>query len=115
MRNSLNAIYQIISAGRNTNSYKFALARALVHRSPKTDAGYPAISKADLAPLFVQYYWPLEVTYYVRQGIDPKKDPVVMRMIRELIQGKCVTQGQKLASFQRQAPENGSGATAGVG
>jgi hypothetical protein len=96
MRSPLNAFFRIIEVGRNTNSYKFALARALV----RMGTSHPFITKSDLAPLFVEYYWPLEVIYHVRQGIDPQKDPVVMRLIRDLVRSGQVTEGQELTNFQ---------------
>src|SRR5262245_39452501 len=71
-------LYEIVTRGLNTNSYKFALWRALASLAPGTNERSPKISKRDLAPLFVKYYWPLEVKYHIRQGIDPDKDPIVM-------------------------------------
>ena len=71
-------LYEIVTRGRNTNSYKFALWRALANLAPSTDERSPKISKHDLSPLFLEYYWPLEVKYHIRQGIDPDKDPIVM-------------------------------------
>jgi hypothetical protein len=77
-------LYAIVTQGRNTNSYKFALWRALANLAANTDERIPKVSKRDLALLFVSYYWPLEVRYHIRQGIDPDKDPIVMRLIRQL-------------------------------
>ena len=75
----IGTLYQIVAAGQKTNSYKFALWRALTRLAPSTDEATPVVSKNDLAPLFVEYYWPLKVRYHLRQGIDPDKDPVVMK------------------------------------
>jgi hypothetical protein len=52
------SLYEIVTRGLNTNSYKFALWRALAKLAPNTDERRPTISKHDLAPLFLQYYWP---------------------------------------------------------
>ena len=79
MDQHIGTLYQIEAAGQKTNSYKFALWRALTRLAPSTDEAKPLISKSDLAPLFVEYYWPLEVRYHLRQGIDPDKDPIVMK------------------------------------
>ena len=73
---------EIVAKGLNTNSYKFALWRALAALAPDTKEESARISKQDLAPLFVKYYWPLEIKYHIRQGIDPDKDPIVMKLIR---------------------------------
>ena len=57
----IGALYQIVAAGQKTNSYKFALWRALARLAPVTNEAKPLISKSNLAPLHVEYYWPLEV------------------------------------------------------
>jgi hypothetical protein len=85
-------LYQIVAVGQNTNSYKFALWRALAHLAPVKSV----ISKRDLAPLFLEYYWPLQLQYHVRQGTDPDKDPIVMRRVRELLAGGTIEQGEAL-------------------
>ena len=91
------ALYQIVAVGQKTNSYKFALWRALAHLAPNGSG----ISKFDLAPLFLGYYWPLEVRYHIRQGIDPDKDPIVMKRIRERLNDGTIAQGESLADFQK--------------
>ena len=63
------------------------------------------ISKHDLSPLFLEYYWPLEIKYHIRQGIDPDKDPVVMVRIRQLLKAGKITQGETLKDFQKRMPE----------
>jgi hypothetical protein len=98
----LTALYQIVAAGQKTNSYKFALWRALAHLAPHK----LVISKLDLSRLFVEYYWPLELQYHIRQGIDPDKDPIVMKRIRELLASGTIVQGEALGDFQK---KSGSG------
>jgi HNH endonuclease len=100
----MNVLYQIISAGQKTNSYKFALCRALAKLAPATSESKPTISKHHLAPLFLEYYWPLEVKYHIRQGIDPKKDPIVMVQIRELMRAGIIKHGESLKDFQKRMP-----------
>ena len=100
----INVLYQIVSAGLKANSYKFALWRALARAAPFTDPNNPIISKDDLSPLFLEYYWPLEVKYHIRQGIDPRKDPIVMTQIRELGKIKTIKQGEALKDFKRRMP-----------
>jgi hypothetical protein len=72
--------------------------------APNTDEGRPEISKHDLAALFLEYYWPLEVKYHIRQGIDPDKDPVVMKRIRELIKAGNIGHGDA-SRFQKVEPD----------
>ncbi len=97
----IGTLYQIVAAGQKTNSYKFALWRALARLATNTDEARPEISKNDLAPLFLEYYWPLEVKYHLRQGIDPDKDPIVMKRIRELMNAGVIGHGDSLHAFQK--------------
>jgi hypothetical protein len=101
----IGTLYQIVAAGQKTNSYKFALWRALARLALSTSEAKPEISKHDLAPIFLEYYWPLEVKYHIRQGIDPDKDPVVMKRIREMVEERSIFHGESLRDFQRRMPE----------
>jgi len=102
----ISALYEIVSKGSNTNSYKFALWRALASLAPSTNVNNPNVSKRDLSPLFVKYYWPLEVKYHIRQGIDPTKDPIVMTAIRRLLAKGKINSGESVEQFQRRMPED---------
>ena len=96
-------LYQIVAAGQKTNSYKFALWRALAQLAPGSEES-SQISKRDLSPLFLEYYWPLEAKYHIRQGIDPDKDPIVMKRIRQLMEAGTITHGEALTDFRRRRP-----------
>jgi hypothetical protein len=104
MDHYIRALHDIVTRGRNANSYKFALWRALASVAPSTDTRHPKISKHDLAPLFLKYYWPLEVKYHVRQGIDPDKDPIVMVLIRQLLEKGIISSGETLREFEKRMP-----------
>ena len=103
MDRHVGVLYKIVTRGLNTNSYKFALWRALASLASSTDQKRPNISKHDLAPLFLSYYWPLEVKYHIRQSIDPDRDPIVMVMIRELVEAGKIRLGEALNDFARSA------------
>jgi HNH endonuclease len=105
MDRHIATLYEIVTKGLNTNSYKFALWRALASLAPTTNEESPRISKQDLAPLFLRYYWPLEVKYHIRQGIDPDKDPIVMKLIRQLLEVAKIDQGETLRDFEKRLPE----------
>src|SRR5262249_42517372 len=98
------ALYEIVTRGRNANSYKFALWRSLARLAPDTDEESPIISKHDLSGLFIEYYWPLEIKFHIRQGIDPRKDPIVMVHIRDLLRDKKINEGESLKVFQQKQP-----------
>ena len=90
----IGTLYQIVAAGQKANSYKFAPWRALARLASNTNEAKPEISKRELAPIFLEFYWPLEVRYHIRQGIDPGKDPVVMKRIRELVEEGDIGHGE---------------------
>jgi hypothetical protein len=105
MDGHIAALYEIVTEGRKTLSYKFALWRALAILAPKTDEANPKIFKHDLAPLFLHYYWPLEVKYHIRQGIDPDKDPIIMVLVRRLVEAGKIRLGETLKEFEKRMPE----------
>jgi len=45
----VSVLYEIVTRGLNTNSYKFALWRALARLAPTTDERSPKIFKRDLS------------------------------------------------------------------
>jgi hypothetical protein len=98
----LKSVLQILVHGKNTNSYKFALLRALADTSKTSGGTSFEISFATLAERFIEYYWPLTVKHRVRQGIDPAKDPVVMRMIRTLASDKPLSRIDGAVAFAKQ-------------
>ena len=101
----ITVLYKIVAVGQKTNSYKFALWRALANLAPNTDKNIPKISKHDLAGQFLDYYWPLEHKYRIRQGIDPDKDPIVMVRIRQLFRAGKIKEGETLKDFRKRVPE----------
>jgi hypothetical protein len=101
MDSYISTLHEIVTRGLNTNSYKFALWRALANLAPSKRE----ISKADLSPLFLGYYWPLEVKYHLRQSTDPDRDPVIMKRIRQLMKAGTITQGETLQKFEQRMPE----------
>jgi len=78
----LTSILQILDYGLKTNSYKFALLRAMADYGEQGPAD-DLITRRWLAQRFVEYYWPLTLTFRVRQATDPTRDPVIMRFIRQ--------------------------------
>lgn len=101
----ISTLYEIVTRGLNANSYKFALWQALANLAPSTDKANPEISKQDLSPQFLGYYWPLEVKYHIRQSTDPARDPVVMGLVRQLVSAGVISQGETLKDFHRRMPE----------
>ena len=84
MNAALHGLVRILRDGLNTNSYKFALARSLVKWARASNERRLEISRRWLAEEFVRLYWPLTVLFHLRQATDPWRDPVVMRLIRDV-------------------------------
>jgi len=82
MSEYLKSILQILDYGLKTNSYKFALLRALADYGQE-GAADELVTRLWLAERFVEYYWALTLTFRVRQATDPSRDPVIMRFIRQ--------------------------------
>ena len=101
----LSVLFEIVTRGLNTNSYKFALWRALANLAPQTDVASPKISKRELSLQFLQYYWPLETKFRIRQSTDPDRDPIVMKLIRQRLHAGTITQGESVTAFKRRNPQ----------
>jgi hypothetical protein len=78
----LHTIILILDRGLKSNSYKFALLRALGDAG-ESDLSTDTIGFEWLARRFLTYYWSLTVRFRVRQATDPTRDPVIMRFIRD--------------------------------
>jgi len=96
----LETVSRIIRTGQNSNSYKFALLRALAHIASRETSNPKTISRDRLAECFVAFYWDLTLKYHVRQGTNPDKDPRVMRLIRNLLDINLISEKTRLQEFQ---------------
>ena len=96
----LETISRIIRTGQNSNSYKFALLRALAHIASRETTNPRNISRERLAECFIVFYWDPTLKYHVRQGTNPDKDPRVMRLIRDLLNTHRISEKTTLQEFQ---------------
>jgi len=92
-------ITAVLTRGRMTNSYKPALLRALAEHG-RVNPAESVVEWPWLAERFLEYYWPLATRYRIRQATDPSRDPVVMRLIRELSLAPRTT----FTQFRRRSP-----------
>ncbi len=97
----LSSIARIMDRGRNTNSYKFALLRALVAEVKSPGDEPLTINKSQLAHQFILLFWPLTLRFKIRQATVPGKDPVVMRHIRKAISNARCTEEITVDGFRR--------------
>jgi len=97
----LETVSRIIRGGQNSNSYKFALLRALSEIASRETRNPGTITRERLAECFVAYYWDLTLKYHVRQGTNPDKDPRVMRRIRDLLNSGKISEKTSLQEFHK--------------
>jgi hypothetical protein len=96
----LETISRIIRTGQNSNSYKFALLRALPHIASVETKNPETISRECLVGCFIAFYWDLTLKYHVRQATNPDKDPRVMRLIRDLLGIHRISEKTVLRKFE---------------
>jgi len=100
----LSSILQIVDYGLKTNSYKFALLRALADYGEQ-GASDDFVTHHWLAQRFVEYYWPLTLTFRVRQATDPTRDPVIMRFIRQQATELSLSPNILVREYRRKYPK----------
>ena len=96
----LETVTRIIRLGQNSNSYKFALLRALAHLASRQTTNPRTISRERLAECFIAFYWDLTLKYHVRQGTNPDKGPRVMRLIQDLLATERISEKTTLQELQ---------------
>lgn len=77
----------ILTRGRKDNTYKFALARALLEYcrdTPYSSNGALKIPYEYLAEKFLEYYWNQECRFKIRQDFKTKSTPKVIQAIRKV-------------------------------
>jgi hypothetical protein len=77
-----HAFVSILTKGKKSNTYKFALARYLLDYSNGPTEGLE-IPYGDVASAFLRYYWHQECKFRIRQNFEKEKPPSVIRIIRE--------------------------------
>ena len=78
-----NLFIKIISKGKKSNTYKFALAKFLLDYSNKANIEDIEIFYDEIAEAFLQYYWLQECRYKIKQDFTKNSQPEVIRIIRE--------------------------------
>ena len=99
----LTSVQRILQYGLTTNSYKYALLRALAAFG-KGQKGENTIPFACLAEQFLAYYWPF-VTLRIRQATDQARDPVIMRFIRDALPPMTPSMQGAREKFRRNNPQ----------
>ncbi len=76
----------ILSKGSKNNTYKFALARAILEHCGRHDAG-TEITYEYFAEKFVEYYWHQACKFRIKQDFYPNRDPVAVRAVKDVFGG----------------------------
>ena len=83
--NMRQTFLSIITKGRKDNTYKFALARALLDyckENPSDQTRVHEISYEYLSSKFLKYYWHQECKFHIKQDFKTKSSPKVTQAIR---------------------------------
>ena len=90
----------ILTKGKKSNTYKFALARFLLDYSSKLGSDYiekkminneiEVVSFQEIANSFLKYYWHQECRYRIRQNYEVKKPPSAIKEIRKVFGEKYI-------------------------
>ena len=96
---------RILDRGAKDNTYKFALARALLElcreRHGRGGRGPYTIGYEELAERFLRYYWHQECVFHIRQHHHDKREAAVIRAIRDNMDGDGRDAPADFASLER--------------
>lgn len=80
----------IIESGRKDNTYKFALARALLeysHANRESGGSRLVVPYRYLALRFAEYYWRLDCVFNLRQALNKSRTPAAVSAVRRARDG----------------------------
>lgn len=94
----------ILTHGKKDNTYKFALARALIEycrMNPSGTAAYD-IPYSYFADKFLEYYWHQECKYRIKQDFKTKSTPKVIQAIRRVFKDNSYGSFEMVNDEERQ-------------
>ena len=102
----------ILTKGRKSNTYKFALARFLLEHSQKCEPDdinkkimnneKEIVDYQDIANMFLKYYWHQECKYRIRQNHQKEKPPSVITTITKVFGKKYIPESLTEPKFTKQ-------------
>ena len=103
------AFVSILSRGAKDNTYKFALARAILeycHKKPAAGNDFVyEIPYEYLAGRFLRYYWRQECLFKIKQDFHKKRTPKVVQAIQEVFDSSTPGSFSKLKNTDIQRAE----------
>ena len=94
----------ILTRGRKDNTYKFALARALIEYCRITPSGTAThdIPYSYFADKFLEYYWHQECKYRIKQDFKTNSTPKVIQAIRRVFNNNTYGSFEMVGSKERE-------------
>lgn len=98
----------ILTRGRKDNTYKFALARALIEYCRENPSNVTAhdIPYSYFAGKFLEYYWHQECKYRIKQDFKTKSTPKVIQAIRRAFKGRSYGSFEDVSDGDKQLGRN---------
>lgn len=98
------AFISILTRGRKDNTYKFALARALIEYCRMNPSGAVAhdIPYSYFAGKFLEYYWHQECKYRIKQDFKTSSTPKVIQAIRHVFKDTSYGSFEMVSNGERQ-------------
>lgn len=94
----------ILKHGNKANTYKFALARALVEYCRDTPSGTIErdIPYSYFAGKFLEYYWHQEYKYHIKQDFQTERSPKVVQAIRRVFKTNLYSAFDQITDEEKQ-------------
>lgn len=102
--NDLKTVFvSILAKGKKDNTYKFALARALIEycRDTQYSDSYD-IPYTYFAQKFLEYYWHQECKYKIRQSFKTESTPKVIQAIRQIFKDRTYVSFNHVSEKEKQ-------------
>jgi hypothetical protein len=107
MNNFLDDFKEIIRNCDYDNTYKMAWAKALVEIAIESDetSNSVSISLKEISAKFIKYYWNQTIFFNLIQGSNIQKPPMVVSLIKELIENYFLTINKRIPDIFERSKE----------
>lgn len=97
------AFISILTRGKKANTYKFALARALIEycRNAPSSVGALDIPYSYFADKFLEYYWHQEYRYKIKQDFKTNSTPKVIQAINRVFKNNSCSNFEEISDEEK--------------
>lgn len=97
------AFISILTLGKKSNTYKFALARALIEYCKNTQSSIDAldIPYSYFADKFLEYYWHQEYRYRIKQDFQTNSTPKVIQAINNVFKNNSCSNFEEISDEEK--------------